>query len=252
MKRTNFRNAQRQKLAGFTMVEIALSIAIVAFALVAIIGVLPTGMRVQKDNREETIINAEGNYMLEAVRAGAVGMDELTNYVESIVVSNINRRTRTEFVHFKEIGPNKLRSGRQIIELLSSPKFLTVPGLVTSSNTVTARMRAITGGAGEKSATNDLGFRYQLTSEIIPFSTIPTNLLQSFVQGREAFHLTNNLYDVRLTLRWPLYLRGNTWEPGRNKKTFRTLVSGSLSGTTNGGFLFQQLTFTNNNVALLP
>ena len=31
--------------AAFTMVEIALSIAIVAFALVAILGVLPTGMK---------------------------------------------------------------------------------------------------------------------------------------------------------------------------------------------------------------
>ncbi|MCZ7639230.1 MAG: prepilin-type N-terminal cleavage/methylation domain-containing protein [Verrucomicrobia bacterium] len=59
--------------AGFTMVEIAISIAIVAFALVAIIGVLPTGFDVQRRNRENTIINQEGSLWLEAIRSGAWG-----------------------------------------------------------------------------------------------------------------------------------------------------------------------------------
>src|SRR5436190_18277631 len=40
---------------GFTMIEIALCIAIIGFALVAIIGILPAGMQVQKDNREDTV-----------------------------------------------------------------------------------------------------------------------------------------------------------------------------------------------------
>ena len=38
--------------AAFTMVEIAICLAVIGFALVAIIGVLPIGMNVQKDNRE--------------------------------------------------------------------------------------------------------------------------------------------------------------------------------------------------------
>jgi len=42
------------------MVEIALCIAVVAFALVAILGVMPTGLQVQKDNREDTIIIRTG------------------------------------------------------------------------------------------------------------------------------------------------------------------------------------------------
>ena len=40
--------------AGFTMVEVAISLAIIGFALVAVIGILPAGLNVQKENREET------------------------------------------------------------------------------------------------------------------------------------------------------------------------------------------------------
>jgi len=55
------------------MVEIAIALGVVAFALVAIIGVLPTGLTVQKQNREETIINQDGTLWLEAIRGGAIG-----------------------------------------------------------------------------------------------------------------------------------------------------------------------------------
>ena len=45
--------------SGFTMIEVALSLAIVAFALVAIMGVMPAGLNVQRENREETIISQD-------------------------------------------------------------------------------------------------------------------------------------------------------------------------------------------------
>ncbi|MGD0614189.1 MAG: type II secretion system protein, partial [Verrucomicrobiota bacterium] len=65
------RPASRQ--SGFTMIEIALCLAIIGFALVAIIGVLPTGLNVQKDNREETIINQDAAVWMDAIRHGAQG-----------------------------------------------------------------------------------------------------------------------------------------------------------------------------------
>src|ERR1035437_5676628 len=69
---------------AFTMVEIAICLAIIGFALVAIIGVLPLGMNTQRDNREETIINQDATVLLEAVRNGTHGADDLTNYVYAI------------------------------------------------------------------------------------------------------------------------------------------------------------------------
>ena len=50
----------------------------------AIIGVLPLGMNVQRDNREATVINQDATFFIEAIRNGARGMDDLTNYVYAI------------------------------------------------------------------------------------------------------------------------------------------------------------------------
>ena len=66
------------------MVEIAICLAVIGIALVAIIGVLPIGMHTQRDNREETIINQDATVFIEAIRGGARGMDDLTNYVYAI------------------------------------------------------------------------------------------------------------------------------------------------------------------------
>src|SRR3954462_8763358 len=69
---------------AFTMIEIAISLAVIGFALIAIIGILPTGLDVQRKNREETIINQEAAMWIEAIRNGAQGMNDLTNYVDGI------------------------------------------------------------------------------------------------------------------------------------------------------------------------
>ena len=47
---------QRKTQGGFSIAEVMLAIGVVAFGLVAVLGVLPVGLTVQKDNREETII----------------------------------------------------------------------------------------------------------------------------------------------------------------------------------------------------
>src|SRR5208282_3552296 len=70
--------------SGFTMVEIAICLAIIGIALVAIIGVLPIGINVQRDNREETLIDQDATVFIENIRNGARGLDDLTNYVVAI------------------------------------------------------------------------------------------------------------------------------------------------------------------------
>src|SRR5258705_2108522 len=75
------------RVGAFTMIEIAISLAVIGFALVAIIGILPTGMNVQKDNREETIIGHDASILMDAIRNGERGVDDLTNYVVAITNS---------------------------------------------------------------------------------------------------------------------------------------------------------------------
>src|SRR5208282_4413959 len=86
---------RRQGELGFTMVEIAMAIGVIGFALVAIIGILPAGMTVQQSNREDTLVAQDAPYFLDAIRNGCVlntnrfgennqSLDFLTNYVEQI------------------------------------------------------------------------------------------------------------------------------------------------------------------------
>ena len=70
------------------MIEIALCLAIIGFALIAILLVLPSGMNTQRDTREETVIGQDASILLEAVRAGALGLDDLKNHVYAIVNTN--------------------------------------------------------------------------------------------------------------------------------------------------------------------
>src|SRR5438132_13553918 len=116
--------SNRKTERGFTMVEIAFSLAIVAFALVAIMGVLPTGMTVQKDNREDTLVNNDGAFWVEALRSGSRGLDDLTNYVEQIDISNGNGTTSWVAPWVTgTTNPNKILTAEQIVGLLSTPKY---------------------------------------------------------------------------------------------------------------------------------
>ncbi len=174
---------------GFTMVEIALCLAVIAFALVAIIGVLPTGLRVQQDSQAETIITSDGLYWIDAIRAGTNAPDDLVNYVEQID-------------NPKEPFPGPFNSGREIVELMVRTQYIS-----------TARVRAISGSAIEKSPNAELAFSY--------------DMVVGFVQTNQAIP---DLYDLSLEFRWPVLPNGGV---GRNRKVLRTLLYGTM---TNGFF----------------
>ena len=228
---------------AFTMVEIALCLGVIAIALVAIIGVMPTGVRVQKDNQEETIINQDARLLLEAIRSGAGGMNYLTNYFERITVDN--QVFNGEFVELARRQGNRpfLTNGLTIVGLLSNPKYLPQGNLIIS-NRVTARVRAISGAAIEKSASpimRDIAFRYRLTSELIPLNVFPrelTNFTATGLTPLERQVLSNNwltarnqavnFHELRLTLQGPVIPQGTNFNVYGTPRTFRTLVSGRL------------------------
>ena len=226
--------------AAFTMVEVAISIAIVAFALVAILGVMPTGFDVQRQNRENTIINQEGSLWLEALRSGAWGMDYLTNHVDVI---NIPGVPLTGQQVPRAFGiTNGFRNGRDIVGLLTQPAV--VDRRRVYDRPVTAFVRAVTGSAGEKTARNDFAFTYRLTAEVRPFSALapeqtnyaaaglaPFEVLARSNQWVKARAMQATTYELRLALEWPVYVMNNRTRVGNNRKLFRTLVNGSLAIT---------------------
>jgi prepilin-type N-terminal cleavage/methylation domain-containing protein len=252
-------NRPSSSQAGFTMVEIAICIAIVSFAMVAIIGVMPTGFRVQKDNREETIINQEGNFWLEAIRGGSLGLDYLTNYVERIHAESASRRpNETKFRQF--VGDygygTGFTNGLEILGLLSLPRYYQQGGFLFRNTSLFAYTRAITGSAAEKSPHNDFAFMYRLTPEILPFDPVAglnTNFTATGLPAAEVTVRSNlwlkarstqmHLYQVKLTLEWPVYPSQKGLVTGSNRKVFRTLVSGSYWVNTNATHLPLRETF---------
>jgi uncharacterized protein (TIGR02598 family) len=258
--------AGRRPERAFTLVEIVLSLAIVAIALVAIIGVLPIGLNVQTDNQEESIISAEAAIWMEAFRNGAQGMEYLVQddadgndfYIDEVKVVEVTRvrnasdplataypddavsARRTNFF-------NNFTSASNLIGVLSRPKYpqnyASLPGgtAYQSWNTY-VDTRALNGNMADLSADMDFAFKYRLTPELVP------------VQGLQPFHLatTNsnlliiqtNLFELRLNFQWPLVVGagGGYREQTRFAKSlsFRTIISG------------QQVVVTNQEINELP
>jgi hypothetical protein len=209
------------------MIEIAIALAVIAFALVAIIGVLPIGMNVQRDNRAETIINQDATYWLEAIRSGAQGLDDLMNYVERITVTNRLTGAFTVFENANLGGQQPtFANGAEIIGLLSTPAL--------DGTNVEAIVRTISGPATEKFTRADapgaeLVFRYRLTAAV---AVVDPTTVQDFnyaVAGT-APEPMSTLFDIQLRFNWPI-INKNT--PGTRQKTFRSMASRYYSVTTN-------------------
>ena len=242
---------RRQRAAGetaFTMVEIAISLAIIGFALVAIIGVLPFGMNVQRENREETIINQDAAYWIEAIRNGARGLDELTNAVIGITnyaaeYSSTNSNPTYYTYGYTYLTPfYPLTNGYNIIGLLSTPKYEPAQFIVggTRSNHIVLYTRSLSGLAVEKYPQDNPDVRQDAFSYRMLVENVPVSLSNAGTPAGQQ--LAGNLHELRLYFRWPLLNGGNI---GNGRQTFRTMVGGTVANDPPGGvtWFFQPDTF---------
>ncbi len=246
----------RRNASGFTMVEIAIALGVVAIALVAIIGIMPTGVNIQRTNRDDTVINQDGRLWLEAIRTGARGLDYLTNHVEAIWITNISARGKQ--VTLCTNNPSATRPGNPAVQgsmtngaivvwLLSQPKYILQPPpkpggpVQVITNYITAYVHALSGSAADQNAfmrSNRMDFLYRLTSEVVPLSRFPPNLTNFAVSGLStqewvirsnnwliARNEAANAFDVRLTLQGPVIRRGQDYIALGKETTFRTTVS---------------------------
>ncbi len=264
--RGSCRAIPRRSESAFTMIEIAMAIGIIGFALVAIIGILPTGLNVQKDNREDSIVNSDANLLMQAMRTrtvitnngaviGAMGraFDFFTNYVDGILISNSIGK---EFAYTNPAyAPGNasyfsespyVSQGAGIIGLLSTPAYLT-PDLAAFDNTyypptnyVRAWIRSMNGSASEQNGSNSImAFRYVLDMQITPhswFSYDSTNYTgynlgtldytNRFIRWNEARCLNRNLYDVEMSFHWPVL---PNVQGGPNHQTFRGTITGCVT-----------------------
>ncbi len=267
------------------MIEIAIAVGVIGFALVAIIGILPQGMNVQKDNREDTIISQDAPYFLNAIRNGEMrtNFGILTNYVESITVRNISGKDTNSITYNNPCFPNGgsynfLTNDMNIIGLLNTPEY--DARILNQTNQVTAIVRAMTGSAIQQNGANSAtAFRYQLTVENVPWNSIaydstnwnnnPPLNISPYTPGTpdyitrsnrwwEVPYLTNNLHEVRLKFSWPVIELpdGSIQKIGgasASPQTYRSLISSHLwftnvnvFGITITNWFFQPQSYTTN------
>ena len=257
------------------MVEIALCLAIIGIALVSIIGVLPWGMSTQKDNREETIVNQDATVLMEAIRGGARGLDDLTNYVyaitnywtlynanNSVIQNNINGYTYSApplITWPLSTSSPPITNGLLIVGLLSTPEYTDIYGNPTNnlfgggySNYVVAYVRSISGPAVEKppqdnSIIQQDSFSYRVLCVNAPVTADLTTLTNASGAITNAYfrQQTANLHELRLAFFWPQLPNGNR---GPGHQSFRTLVAGQITPTYNNGqelYFYQSQSFIN-------
>jgi len=211
--------ARRPGMAAFTMVEVAISLGVVAIALVAIIGVLPTGLKVQRENREDTIMNQDGMWWVEALRQGRDvtnrfnpvasrspdaldSLKILTNHVVAVAVSNLVDGS-TVYVNPALVGQGErllpfgrvrqpfverriLTNGVQILGLLGRPRYEVRNGQQVT-NYVAALVRSMSGPASDLgSVGRELALTYVLTSEVTPMGNYPSSWLDFQAPGLTA------------------------------------------------------------------
>jgi type II secretory pathway pseudopilin PulG len=259
--------------SAFTMVEIAISLAVIGFALVAIIGILPTGMQVQRENREETIIAQDASVIMSALKSGAQGVDDLTNYITAITnyvtkyydagkspppyqlgytVANSTQNGALTTPQYP------ITNGFRIVGLLGTPRYIPfVEGKNTGfySNYVVAWFHSMSGAASEVfPQTNqtilDLGLNYRVVSEVVPYADFDRNWTNytdpniypnknpGMVLARSNYwmlakNMQSDLHDVRLIFRWPFLPNGGV---GNGRQVFRTMVGGTLLRTNEQAF----------------
>lgn len=262
------------------MMEVAISLAIIGFALVAIIGVLPIGMNVQQQNRQETVIGEDANVLIEDIRNGALGANDLTNYIYAITnnwveYNPINGNVITfgsnsyTFSASSAITANTyppgiaipanaqpLTNGANIIGVLSTPEFMDpgtgkpFPNIYTTpyvSNHIVAYVHSISGPAVNKPPQDNslmqqdsFGYRIYVVNAGIPVNT--NEIIGGSGLTPAEIQLWSSLHDLRLTFLWPQLPNGNI---GSGNRTFRASIAGRLVYQP---FLFNSPVFYNTNL----
>ena len=234
---------------GFTMVEIALCLAVVGFAMVVIMGVIPLGGLVQKENRETVLCQMDGNYLLQAISEGAQGYDDLGLYVDEIL-----------FYSRPNAEPRKIENNaggvewgtREIIGLLSAPEFLLTRSNVWVPNSLNnmevfgvsntnlickIKMRSMNGSAADKNMDNrDFAMSYLAEVKVLPLTTNYHNMYQVDSNSgiREGMlkdrSLNQSAWQVSVILNWPVVPAGtDEYKAGPNQQVFRTIISGTMN-----------------------
>ena len=206
--------------AAFTLIEVALSVAIAAFALVAIIGVMPAGLNVQRENREEAIINNDAKFFIDAIRSGLTMPNDLAQRFDGL--ASLSSTGAVAILFTNSISPPVPIPAFDIIGVLS------LPG---ANVTNYAWVRGFNGSLGDTAGTNtDLMFSYIVSTQLVPYNPGSSAL---------APFQSTNLWELRIAFHWPFYPNKTL---GNGRQSYRAMIAGSPTNIS-GYLLFNPTHF---------
>lgn len=245
----NTTSHHRNTQGGFSIAEVMLAIGVVAFGLVAVLGVLPAGLTVQKDNREETIIRYDAQYWMTVLRAGMQPTDALhqVEWVELQVgdgsSTNVYRAHRPrlggdgagpEWANLPPLFRGHLKQTSWPTDVIG---WMSIPDDGTGLGSVkkTARVRALNG---------------QLFDRIYGRKVLVATRQEFVSEGDTAFHPLSggefafsylletriapdpanaNLWRITLTFKWPVLDDPTLKDSTKNASDVKTVTTKSFT-----------------------
>ena len=198
------------------MIEIAIALGIISFALVAVIAILPSGLQLQQHTRERSIIDKEANYWINAIQNSG-------DYTNDFHRSNVYQDDALDFVKSINGYPGPFgNTARLLGGLIRTNYFVSYDGegkpIVEWGEPVTAIVRPFNGAAIERGAAHrDFAFEYLMNVHIAPSFTIrPDHPDYDALQSR--------LWELKLEFAWPV-INGRA---ARTQAVYRATIAGEL------------------------
>lgn len=245
-------------VAAFTLIEIALALGVIAIGLVSIIGLMPFGLGVQRENKDETVIDHDARLMFGFLKAGAAETNDLETlgrlWLHIVPDAKGQRKvwvTNTvityELTTRKPVGePNVTVTELEVVdprtpvrlnpEQISLASVLSAQSLagtvqydlaqnrmVVSRVQTTMFMRAQAGSAYDKypqtnQTVTQMAFTYKLVRELFPLQSTEVPFNNSVGSANPP---ALPAYEARLSFAWPAYGPNST---GYGRRVYRAII----------------------------
>ncbi len=238
------------RAAGFTMAEVVLALAVVAFGLIAVLGVLPIGLNTNRDNRDETIIKHDVEFWMNAIRGGRLSMDAF-NHVEWVEMHAGGNVYRAEYAALARDGnPENASLWPAFVDDAGNAGL---PPLAYRGTLKQASWRKDVLGwlsVPDRGTTHGVVKKY---AKIRPLGSTLMNRLQGLrgvtadgqvdylhEAGDRAFSylietrvkmIEPNFWEIKLIARWPIIEEGETVDKikaGHGRRTFTSYINAPL------------------------
>jgi len=235
---------KKKRQYGFTLPEVTIALAIVAFGLVAVLGILPIGVTVTRDNKDDTLIKNDAEYWMNAIRGGRLALEALNHaeWVELRVNGQVYRAEYAPLLYDPWPDDPKVwprfdsADGLPPVAYRGSMKqatwrsdvigWLSMPDLLTDGTTIEkyAKIRPF----GNTMLDRQFGRKGVNTDGEVVYRNEGGDLTFSYLLQSNVRMVGPNFWEIKLTLKWPVVEEGptaDTVKTGAGKRVFVAYIN---------------------------